>query len=265
MADYYWPKQRKLLRAPNIGYNAEVHRHFKDIDDTPNRKAIRDLCLIGAKDSRGTAESKIRYFRNFVQKVHSKPTIVGELKTSRDQQIVYKCQVQLYFQQDKDAVSLGNAPVDAQITFRLEQTHETITEAQYKQLAAKIKAEFATGNGYTWNKGKHICWYKDELNGYDFQVYAMSENEGEQIIKKVMQLKGHAFDDKLFRVTTPKKNSDTTPGNVTILGTSRKKPRWRPTATVRFLWADLIIWNIPEPITLVDRTGIRYKPVELAL
>lgn len=267
MPDLSWPKQRKLLRAAGIGFNAEVYRHFNDVDDTPanktaKRKTLRDSLLIGAKDSRSTALAKIQYFRDQVQKTHLKPTIIGQLKTSRDAEIVYRCQVQLYFQQDLDAVPVGEERIDAEISFRLEQSHETITKTQYETLATKIKADFATPNtGYTWDKGKHICWYKDEKLGYDFQVYALSETEGENVIKKVMGIRAHTFDSNLFKITTPKKASDNTPGNVTILTKSRKKPKWRPTAKVRFQYANLIVWNVPDPICLVDRTGMRPNPV----
>lgn len=266
MPDLSWPKQRKLLRAPNIGFNAEVYRHFRDLDDNPSasvsRKALRDSLLIGAKDSRTTAITKIQYFRDQVQKVHLRPTIIGQPKTSRDAEIVYRCQVQLYFLQDLAAVPVGEEPSDAVISFRLEQTHETITKAQYEALATKIKTEFATPQtGYLWDKGKHICWYKNETEGYDFQVYALSETEGESVIKKVMGIRNHTFDDKLFKVTSPKKASDNTPSSVTILGKSRKKPKWRPTVKVRFQYADLIVWNVPDPVCLVDRTGMRPNPV----
>lgn len=269
MPDLTWPKLRKLLRAPDIGFNAEVFRHFKenlDPADVGGRTKVRDFCLIGAKDSRTTAEAKIRFFRDQVQKVHNKTTIIGELKTSRDEKVTYRPQVILYFEQDKDSVPSGKTPLNAEISFRLhDETYETITKTKYEQLAQKIKTEFATPQRYAWSKGKHICWYKDESKGYDFQVYALSEAEGEKVIKKVMDIRSHNFEENIFKITTPKKSSDNTPSNVKILGKTRKKPRWRPTATVRFMWADLVIWNVPEPITLVDTTGIRYNPVILSV
>ena len=269
MPDLSWPKQRKLLRAPNIGFNAEVYRYFRDVDDnnpqaSVSRKALRDSLLIGAKDSRTTAITKIQYFRDQVQKVHIKPTIVGELKANVDERMIYKCQVELYFQQDRDAVPSDFTPIDARISFRLSETSETITEAKYRAIANKIKTEFTATNGYVWDKGKYLCWYEDRGKGYHFQIYALNESEGEKIIKKVMAIQDHTFDEKLFRVTEPKRASDNTPANQTILGKTYKKPRWRPTGRVRFLWAELMVHGLPNPITLVDRTGTRYRPVILA-
>ncbi len=261
MPDLSWAKHRKLLRTPDIGFNAEVYRHFK-INDLPGGgAALRDSLLIGAKDSRSKANFKIQYFRDQVQKVHLKPTIIGQIKDEFDESVSYKCQVQLYFRQDSDAVPSGKKAVTAQISFRLDETHKTITETNYKALANKIKVELAPRDGYLWNKGKILCLYNDEERGYRLQIYALSEAEGEQVVKKILSIQDHPFDEKLFRHSTPKRNSENTPGKVTILGTSYSEPRWRPTATVRFMWADLIVWNVPEPICLVDNSGIRLNPV----
>lgn len=262
MPDLSWARQRKFLRAPTIGYNAEVYRHFRDIDNFPNRLAVRDLCLITAKDSRLTADSKMRFFYDRVLKLPFKPTVVGILKENFDDaQIKYKCQIQLYFKQDLDSVPDSYAPLDAQITFRIDETAETITEAKYKALASKIRLEFALNNGYRWSKGKYICWYKDAAKGYDLQIYALNATEGEQVIKKVLNIQGHVFEEDNFRITEPKKASDNITSNQTILGKSYKKRRWRPTGYVRFAYADLIVHGISDPICLVDRTGSRYRPV----
>ncbi len=255
MPDLSWAKHRKLLRAPEIGFNAEVYRHFKTNDDA-GRNSLRDSLLIGTKDSRSTALFKIQYFRDQVQKNHLKPVVVGEIKSSFDEKVVYKCQVQLYFKQDSDAVPTGGIPIDAVVSFRLDETHETITKAKYTTLARAIATEFASGEGYRWNKGKQLCLYTDLAKGYNFQVYAYSDTEGEEVIKKVLSLQNHSFESDLFRVTNPKKSSDSTPGSVTILGESRKKPRWRPTGYVRFQYADLLVWNV-DPIPLVDISGTR--------
>lgn len=266
MPDLSWAKHRKLLRAKDIGFNAEVYRHFKTVDDnTSGRTALRDSLLVGTKDSRSTALFKIQYFRDQVQKTHLKPTIIGQIKDTFDESVSYKCQVQLYFRQDSDAVPVDKKPVDAQISFRLDETYKTISKSKYESLANKIKATLAAGDGYKWSKGKILCLYNDEERGYRLQIYALNETEGEQVIKKILSIQDHPFDEKLFRHSTPKRNSENTPSKVTILGTSYTEPRWRPTATVQFMWADLIVWNVPEPICLVDNSGIRPNPVLRAL
>lgn len=269
MSNRAWAAIRKILRSSN-GYNKEVYNHFKDIEDdgTPitfNRKALRDACLIQANDSILMANARVRLFREEVQRAHLKPTVIGEFKTNFDEKVTYRCQVVLYFFQDIGAVPEGYKPIDARISFRLDETHLTITEAKYKILANKIKTELATGTPYSFNKGKYLCLYEDDALGYNFQIYTSSETEGENVIKKIMSIQNHTFNEKLFRCSTPKRNSDNNPGTVTILGKSRKKPRWRPTGTVKFRYADLVIHDLPNPIVLVDRTGTRANPVILAI
>lgn len=258
MADLTWPKQRKLLRAPEVGFNAEVYRHFKEIDDLPNRVAARDACLIGAKDSRSTASFKIQYFREFVQRVHNKPTIIGQPKTKFDQDVRYKCECQIMFRQNKGSVPKGKSPIEAEMSFRIDETHLTITDAKINQLASRIKTELAPNNqGFKFNKGKYICWYIDKERGYELQIYAVSPAEGEKVVKKILEIQNHPYDEKIFKHTEPRRNSENVTGKMTILGEQVNEPRWRPTATVEFVYADLAIWGLDDPVSLVDLIGIR--------
>lgn len=262
----HWALQRKLLMNTKIGFNAEVYRHFKDILDddtttTATRKTLRDSILINSKDSRTTAMFKIQYFREQVQQVHLKPTIIGQPKTTFDESVTYKCQVQLNFIQSPQAAPKGYKPIDAQISFRLDETHLTITETKYKALANKIRQEFAPSTIYHFDKGKHICYYRDAERGYDLRVRAASETVGKQVIQKVLDLQNHSFEAKYFNISSPERNSDNNPGNQTILGDSTKKPRWRPGGTVYFAYADLLVHGLDEPITLVAVRGQRRSQV----
>lgn len=257
MPDLSWAKQRKLLRAPNIGFNAEVYRHFKIDDDTPGRSALRDSLLIGTKDSRTTALFKIQYFRDQVQKVHLQPHIIGVSKEQFDIgiEVKYKPVVTLYFQQDRGSVADGYAPVTAEIAFRLmNESTESITKANLETLAKKIKLEFASGQGFTFNKGKNIAHYLNKTQGYSLAVYVSNEAEGLSVVRKVLEIQGHSFDDEFFRITEPKKTSVNNTGEQIVAGKKYKKARWRPTATVRFQWSSILINGIPEAIYLVDRS-----------
>lgn len=265
MPDLSWAKQRKLLRAPDIGFNAELYRHFKTYDETPGRLALRDSLLIGTKDSRTTALFKIQYFRDQVQKVHFLPSVIGVPKEQFDIgiEVEYKPIVQLYFQQDRGAVVEDYAPVTAEISFRLmNESTQTISKSNLQTLATKIKTEFASGQGYTFNKGKFIATYQDRAKGYFLQIYVVSESEGLEVTRKVLSIQNHTLDESFFRVTEPKKTSVNTTANQTIAGKTYKKLRWRPTATVRFQWASILINGVPEAIYLVDRTLSRPYALE---
>lgn len=266
MPDLAWAKQRKLLRAPNIGFNAEVFRHFKTYDDTPGRLVLRDSLLIGTKDSRQTAIFKIQYFRDQVQKVHLSPSIIGVPKEQFDLGIefAYKPIIQLYFQQDRSAIVEDYAPITAEISFRLmNESTETISKSNLEVLAAKIKTEFASGQGYTFNKGKLITHYRDKEHGYYLQLYVINESEGVEVTKKILDIQNHVYNEDFFRKTEPKKSSVNTTSNQTIAGKPYKKARWRPTGTVRFQYASILIHGVPDAIYLVDRSYSRPYAIEM--
>lgn len=113
MPDKSWALHRKLLRAPSIGFNAEVYNWFKDADETKSRKALRDSLLIQSKESRTSAMFKIQYFRESIQKVHQKTAVVGVPKDDFDESVQYRVHINLYFQQEGSAVPSGESPVDA--------------------------------------------------------------------------------------------------------------------------------------------------------
>jgi hypothetical protein len=244
-----------------------VHRHFRDLDEAVDtgRTTLRNSLLIQANESRTSAMFKIQYFRDFVQKVHLKPTIIGIEKDELDMQlsVKYKPHVILYFRQDLESVPDGFTPLRVRISFRLvNETTTTLTKANLQTLATQIKNELALNNGYTFNKGKVVCNYIDKENGYSLQIYALNENEGEQVIKKIIGIRNHTFDSDKFYFNTPGKNSINIPKTITILGEPAKESRWRPTGKVRFQYADLMIRNKMEPICLVDRSWLRSKAIE---
>lgn len=263
MANLTWPLMRKALRAPNIGYNTEVYNYFKDnaIDDLPNKQnkqKIRDFCLIGAKDSKLTADYKIRYFREQVQRTHLKPAIYGvPTHVVKEDKTVYP-EVKLFFRQDYGSVVPNRSPVEAECSFRLlGSTWDTITESEIESLANKIKNQLSSGGkGITFPKGKHIVSYTDKKYGYYLQFYTINLEEGIEMIKKVLAIQNHPYDDDKPKIHTPKRNSENNPiGTVKVLGKPKAKHRWRPTATVRFCWATMDFQELDVPIRLIDTTG----------
>ncbi len=158
MADKNWALQRKLLRAKGTGFNAELYEWFKDIDDadpTPSgRKNLRNSLFIQANDTRNSALFKIQFFRDIVQRVHNRPTIIGQPKSFFDETVQYKCQVFLYFRQSLASTPKGKLPLAAEISFRLNETHLTITNTDIKKLATDVKQALVIGvnKGYKFSK-----------------------------------------------------------------------------------------------------------------
>lgn len=273
MTDYYWPKQRKLLRAPDIGFNAEVYRHFNDPDISDKRKAIRDLCLIGNKDSRGTAESKMRYFREQVQKIHLKPEIYGLPTTAFQAERKFKPQVELSFLEDSDFVA-GTTPNDdqhkyrrkcARITFRIMgEEADTISNAKLTAIANKIKATFMIGKGFVWHKGRLMCSYADWDKGYQLQLACKDKTEGKRVVEAVLGVQGHTPDWKRFTTNENEESAaryPASPGKKSILGESEPQPQERPVVEVRFRYAVAHIHGRRKPVALCDRSRQLINPL----
>ncbi|WP_375497053.1 hypothetical protein [uncultured Nostoc sp.] len=256
-----WAQLRKVLRNGD-SFNREVYEWFRDADSNDTRKALRDDLLIGAKDSIPIAQIKIRAFREIIQKTHLKPTIIGQPKSSYDADVKYHPQIVLYFLQDKQSVPKGKTAKDARISFRLmHETSETLTEAELKNWANKIRTEFTQPSLYRWHKGKIIGLYLDKPNGFDFQVYAYSDEIAKTVIRKVIELTTKTYVNDKFRFTTPERNTDPTPPQVRVLGELVPEPQWRPNVFVTFDHAYANVWNDKSKRVLVDASGLQVNPI----
>jgi hypothetical protein len=56
----------------------------------------------------------------------------------------------------------------------------------------------------------------------------------------------------------------TIPPTERIYGENRKLPRSKPIADVRFVRAELHIWGRPEPVILIDRSGVSKRALVTA-
>lgn len=164
-----------------------------------------------------------------------------------------KPEVMLLFEEDIEPEPNGFARIQAEIKFKLmDETSETITQAKIQSIANKIKLAF--GGIPTWDfmKGKNIYTYQDRKKGYWLQIYALDESNAEQLARKVITIQDHTFENEKFKVSIPKRNSNSTPGTRMILGKPVKKKRYRPEKKVRFRYAQLKIDGLADPIVLYD-------------
>lgn len=255
MADLSWPLQRKLLRAPDIGFNAEVRRWFADLDSRADvgRTRLRDSLLIQAKDSRTSALFKIQYFREFVQKVHLKPEVFIDMTDRIYEDFNMRPQVNMLFYK---SIYLENGKYDkfkVDLSYKLiQETSETITPTKNRVRAERIKRLFAEPTRFIWNKGRLKFTYLDVSNGYDFRILAISEAEARRIIEQVLDIENKNPDWDKFVTHTPERQLSTTRPTKRIYGENRKVPRWRPTVDLPFVRAEMKIHGIPTPIPLVD-------------
>jgi len=255
-----WKNQRNFLRKT---HNKEVNEWFRDIDDpipdnsTP-RKQAKKACLIRASDSQNMALLKIHSFMYVVQRVQHKPNIFGVPIGTVNAQRKYRPQIVLEFLEDEFDVENTYERVEGRISFRLmNETSESISRTELRTMATKIKTEFGASNGYIWKKGKDLASYTDWDKGYQLQLYVRNKTDAKAIINKVLDIQGHTPNwSKLYY----KENDDpidaypTVPPSINILGETKREPRIRPIASVRFQYAYCSIWGKPRPVILYDRS-----------
>lgn len=264
-----WAFQRSFLRKT---YNKEVQEYFKDVpegdeaNNTTGRAATRNACLIGVNDSRVEAYMKMHTFRYVVQRVHLRPDVYGIPIDDLEESVNFSPVVHLYFYQDAQAVTPGKDPVRRQISFRLpDETTKTMNPVKARELARKIKNEFALNNGYRFDTGKIKATYAYHPKFRKMTALVRQKPDGREIITKVLSLFDQSFDADKLTFNDPEKSSVTNPvGQDLIYGKQRGKRRWRPIAIVRFQWASLHIEGMGKGIILVDRSARFPNPLERA-
>lgn len=246
--------------------NRIVREEFHDLggedwdpDVNITRGALRHACTHKDTDTSEMMQMRNDLYYIIYRKAQDlQGTIYGipeeEFKESRK----IKPQIHLYFAQDSDAVPEDRTSIKAR--FKIKVQHD-IPEASWEnhleQLARKIRQEFAsTHPTYTWTKGKTIYTYVDEDYGHSLKIYAHAHSDAEPLIRKILDLQEQTFKEDCLTEHKPQRDSVNNPtGTVLRFGKRRKKPRWRPTANVRFRWASLIVPELNADKMLVDTTG----------
>lgn len=265
-----WNRQRDFLRKT---YNKEVKRWFRDLGDSEDvdfanqpRASVYESCLISYKDSQNMALLKMRTFREVVQRTHLRPHVYGMPTTELQVIRRFKPQIILRFLQDSYRnYEISKAPGEGRIGFRLmNETSESITQAEVTRLANAVKREFMTGKGHVWSKGRTMFTYNDWDKGYQLQLLCYSETEAKTLIRKVLAIQNHTLD--LKRLGINRKDDELSaypsiPETELILGESERMPKRRPVVDVRFTHAELHLYGRKEPVILCDRTHRFVNPV----
>ncbi len=252
------PKKLNLMSKPEAakaGYMAI--RFWKDRSVESDSKV-----LVGTyTELKSQLMDEMKIFKTEAQ-VYGIPT------NAYQEEVKFKPQVLLYFIEDLEDVEAGWSPVDGRVSFRVKnEEYNTITETKALALANKIKTEFAASNGYVWKKGKSRYSYYDKPNGYQLWLNCRDEISAISLITKVVSIQNHVFDDSKLFDKSPKNTTKaypTIPATERIYGESKKLPRRMPIADVRFVRAELHIWGRPEPVILIDRSGVSKRALVTA-
>jgi hypothetical protein len=251
--------------------NRIVREEFNDLGDetwddnisTP-RGSLRVASTLTDNDSAIETLNKLLFFYVVLRKAADLQAPIYGIPVSTFQDSTkFFPQVRLFFLEDSSEVEHGYSPVEADVSFRLmHETAETITEADAKVIANKIKTLFSSGRGFTWKKGRELWTYKDLAKGYNFRLFSWNETEAKKVIEQVLDIQSHTPNwDEHLSGTTKKKTFRTVPLSSRIYGKTRREARERPIATVRFKFAELKIHGLPNDVQLFDRSGFRHNPL----
>lgn len=245
-------------------YNREVREWFSDLDsdelglETP-RASLRVACTHQENDSLPITLGRMQFFDMVVARKFSGLGATGEKSPPYSVNRRGKPMIKLYFLEDFDDAELGYRRCEGEISFRLmNQSVETLTNAEAIQYANRIKTEFGAGGGFVWRKGKILASYADWEKGYQLQLLVRTEAEAKRVIGKVLDIQNHTPDWEYlsYKVSdSPSQAYPTLPPTQVILGKSRRLARRRPIADVRFKYGLLFIPGLPNPVALYDRSG----------
>ncbi|HYX13403.1 MAG TPA: hypothetical protein VE944_03370, partial [Nostoc sp.] len=246
-------------------HNKAVIQWFKNqtVNDVSTPKAaLRHACTI--KDGDTATMTMMRLWLFEVTAGHTQSLqvpIYGIPVDDFQGEILFKPQVHLHFQERYSLMANRLRPVRGEISFRLmNETPQTWTRAKSEELARDIKREF--GNPiFVWEKGKYVYYYKDVDNGYQLRLYVKSQLEGERITKAVLGIRGHLFNDDYFDFVENSRSYPNNPGTQIIYGQLTPKPVKRPTADIRFRYAQLFLHGRTKVINLVATPEVGLKQV----
>lgn len=250
-------------------YNDLVREWFKDLggpdweDDTSTpRSSIRVACTHRPSDSALLTKIRMQLFD--LVRERDNMMIAGlpldEIQSSRK----YKPQIFFYFQEDQRDVEQGFSPVTGSISCRI-MNNDNLSPGEARGLARDIKVALALGGGFVWRKGRSMLTYSESDRGYGLQILCRDKAGGRDVVSKILSIQNHTpnWERANYKENeAPGEAFPTMPPRELIYGESRRLPRRRPVADVRFQYAVLHLWGLPNPVCLVDRAGVWPAPLE---
>lgn len=250
-----------------LEHNKVVRAYFKnqaDDDISTPKASLKHACLIKDEDTASMTQMRQWLFEITIGHAQSLQTpFYGIPIPEHQRDVKYKPQVKLYFQERLTVSSPGDRGRGArqEITFRLmDKSSDTISRADAERLATAIKRDL-TKPLLIIEKGKYKATYLDDEHGYDFRLLVENEAEGIRVVKKILEIQGHSYNDDYFQFVKNNRTYSMTPGTHRIYGQTINKPVLRPTVPVRFRYAQLLIYGRSAHVNLVAMSDVNLKSV----
>jgi hypothetical protein len=254
-----WAMIRSWLRKT---YNKQVHEFFKDLppeldpDNSSGRTTTKAVCLIGANDSQGIAELKMRNFDMLREQAGMKWQPVHDFELLPEVTVQCQPQVQLWFEEKLSvAKSHNRRQIRSRVSIRIKEDWNSESDAN--PMALRIKNKFANPI-FHFERGKQTYSYNDKKKGYLFIVNVPSESEAKRVIESTLDLVNETPDWKILRksgfVEEPIVESKR------VLGETVRIQPLRET-TVYFRYAIAKIWPVTRDIPLVDTSQTYWNAI----
>lgn len=190
--------------------NRQVKEYFSDLGETwqpeigTSRGSLRVGCTHLEDDSIDMTLLRMFLFYFVAGEAQAvQAPIYGIPVSSYQESFVFKPQINLLFQEDYRDVEISYQPVRGEISFRLmHESQESLTMANARTYANKIRSLFASGNGFVWKRGKLRASYFDKSKGYMLQLLVRSESEAKRVIEQVLDIQSHSPDWQFLNVST---------------------------------------------------------------
>lgn len=239
-------------------HNKEVHEFFKDLpadldpDNTSGRSTTKAVCLIGAGDSQGIAEIKMRNFETLKKKVGMDYQPVHDYELLPDITVEGKPQVQLWFWEKYSVAKRNNRQqARARVSFRI--MDENWSTADANAMALKIRDKFAKPI-YSFEKGQLSLQYLNKKKAHNFRLTVDDKAEAKRVIEDVLDLLGETPNwDYLVKAESEKNFNESK--TTRVLGKTVKVSPQRPKTIVYFKYAVAKVPPLLTDFALVDTSG----------
>jgi hypothetical protein len=246
-------------------HNKNVQTFFKnqpDDDVSTPKRSLKHACLMKDSDTADMTllrkllfEFDAGHAQSLQAPIYGIPVDVYQSNTA------FKPQVHIHFQEKYPYIADRLRPCRGVISFILmNETSENYSRSKAVALSADIKREFATPI-FVWEKGKFYYYYRDKDKGYDLRLLVKSKAEGERVTKAVLGVQSHTFNDDFSDYVSNERAYPSNPGIQRIYGESQPRPIKRPTADVRFRYAQILLHGRTKVINLVTTPGVALKQV----
>jgi hypothetical protein len=259
--DHLQDQVRRIWNKEIKDWFADLNPDTLDPDITVPRQSIYVACRHQDNDSAIETLMRMQLF-DLIRGKAIAPIAGVPLGTVHETR-KFKPQIFFYFQEDEDDIETGYGAVTGEVSIRLT-SQDDISPTEALTYANRIKSEFGSAGGYIWKKGKATATYKDPSSGLDSWFLVRNKQEGNDLVSKLLDVDNKTPNwEKFFynENEAPTTAYPTIPPTQTIYGKARRLPRRRPIADVRFQYAVLHLWGIPNPICLYDRSGVWSDPL----